>query len=91
MSASGPPEHDSSVYPRPSHENGGARTNLLAVLALVAVPIAPVVAIVLGLLARREITRTGEAGWRLATAGVILGIVFTLPGLAIIAFFLIFR
>jgi hypothetical protein len=50
-------------------------TNTKAVLAvaLLWVPVAP---IVLGVLARREIARTGEGGYGMATWGLALGIAY---------------
>lgn len=42
-------------------------------------------AIALGVIARRQIRRTGESGNGLATAGVVLGSVFTVVGIAAVA------
>ncbi len=52
-------------------------TNIMAVIALVAAFVLPVVGIVLGVLARNQIRHSGENGAALAAAGVILGIVFS--------------
>jgi hypothetical protein len=53
------------------------QTNTMAILALVlAFAVAPA-GIVLGVLARKQIRQTGEDGWGLATAGLVLGAVFT--------------
>jgi hypothetical protein len=49
----------------------------VAILALVFAFVFAPAAIVLGAVARRQIRRTGEEGWGLATAGMIVGIVFT--------------
>lgn len=55
------------------------RTNQLAIAALVcgigqfAFPLAFIAAIILGHKARRQIRRTGEDGYGLATAGLVLG------------------
>jgi uncharacterized protein DUF4190 len=59
-------------YPPPPRQ-----TNTMAVLALVlAFAVAPA-GIVLGVLARKQIRQTGEDGWGLATAGLVLGVVFS--------------
>jgi hypothetical protein len=49
------------------------RTNTLAVLALALCFVFPPAALVPGVLARRQIRRTGEAGDGLALAGIIIG------------------
>ena len=61
-------------YPYPPMQAG---TNTLAILALVFAFIFAPAAIVMGVLARKQIRRTGEQGMGLATAGMIVGIVFT--------------
>jgi hypothetical protein len=53
------------------------QTNTMAILALVFAFVMAPVAIILGVMARNQIKRTGEDGWGLATAGLICGIVFT--------------
>lgn len=52
-------------------------TNTLAILALVFAFIFAPAAIIMGAIARKQIRRTGEDGMGLATAGLIIGIVFT--------------
>ncbi|KRF32782.1 DUF4190 domain-containing protein [Yonghaparkia sp. Soil809] len=52
-------------------------TNLMAILSLVAAFVAPPAGLVLGILAQRQIARTGEQGAGLAKAGAIVGGVFT--------------
>lgn len=52
-------------------------TNTLAILALVFAFVFAPAAIVMGAVARRQIQRSGEDGRGLATAGMVLGIVFT--------------
>lgn len=54
-----------------------ARTNTLAVLALVFAFLFAPAAIVLGRKAKRQIVQTGERGGGLATAGLVLGAIFT--------------
>jgi hypothetical protein len=60
----GPP----APYPRP--------TNTLAILALVMAFVFAPAGVVLGVVARRQIRRTGEDGEGLALAGIIVGAVF---------------
>ncbi len=62
----GPPQ----AYPAPP-------TNTLAILALVMAFVFAPAAIVLGVVARKQIRETGEQGDGLALAGLILGIAFT--------------
>lgn len=52
-------------------------TNTLAILALVFAFIFPPAAIVLGHIAKKQIPRSGEQGSGLATAGLVLGYIFT--------------
>ena len=60
-------------------------TNTMAVLALVfAFVIAPL-GIVFGIIGRQQTRRSGQHGRGLATAGLVLGIVFTLLGAGIVA------
>lgn len=54
-----------------------ARTNALAILALVFAFLFAPAAIVLGRAAKRQILRTGERGEGLAAAGLMLGYAFT--------------
>jgi hypothetical protein len=61
------------AYPYPPRQG----TNTMAILALVFAFIFAPAAIVLGACSRRQIRRTGEDGWGLATAGMVVGIVFT--------------
>jgi hypothetical protein len=53
------------------------QTNTMAILALVFAFVMAPAGIILGVMARNQIKRTGEDGWGLATAGMICGIVFT--------------
>ena len=64
---------------------GPRPTNTMAILALVMAFIFPLAGLILGILARRQIARTGEEGSGLALAGIIVGGFFT----AIFALFLI--
>ncbi|MGY6497158.1 MAG: DUF4190 domain-containing protein [Microcella sp.] len=53
------------------------RTNVLAIVSLITAFIAPPAGLVLGIIAYRQIARTGEEGKGLALAGAIVGGVFT--------------
>ena len=77
----GPPGYGPPGYPPPY----GRSTNIMAVLALVmAFTFAPA-GLVLGIVARRQIRRTGEDGDGLALAGIIVGGIMT----AIVVFFIV--
>lgn len=58
------------------------RTNTMAILALIFAFLVAPLGIVFGFVARGQIRRTGEGGRGLATAGLVLGIVFTVIGIA---------
>ncbi len=58
-----------------------ARTNTLSILALVFAFVFPPAAIAMGHIAKSQIRQTGEDGDGLATAGLILGYLFTGLGL----------
>jgi Domain of unknown function (DUF4190) len=73
------------AYPTPPYPTAPAPQPPLNTLSWVSVVVAFVaspVAIVLGLVARRQIARTGERGRGLALLGTILGAVFTAIGIA---------
>jgi hypothetical protein len=52
-------------------------TNTMAILALVFAFVFAPLGIVFGIIGRRQIDRTGEGGRGLATAGLVVGIIFT--------------
>ncbi|MCW2633363.1 MAG: conserved rane protein of unknown function [Pseudonocardia sp.] len=52
-------------------------TNTMAILALIFGIVIPPLGIIFGIIARNQIRQTGESGQGLATAGLIVGIVFT--------------
>ena len=52
-------------------------TNTMAILALVFAFVFAPLGIVFGIIGRRQIDRTGEGGRGLATAGLVVGLVFT--------------
>jgi hypothetical protein len=59
------------------------KTNTLAIISLVMLFFFAPASIVLGHMARKEIKRTGEDGWGMATAGLIVGWVLTAFGLLV--------
>jgi hypothetical protein len=61
------------------------KLNTLAVVAFVLAFVVSPAAIALGVIARKQIRRTGESGNGLATAGVVIGSVFTVVGMAAVA------
>ncbi len=67
------------------------RTNVLAIIALIAAFVVPLAGIICGHIALSQIKRTGENGRGLALAGTVLGYIFTVLGLLfIIAYFAFF-
>ncbi|MEP6481702.1 MAG: DUF4190 domain-containing protein [Rhodoglobus sp.] len=66
---------------------GPARpTNVLSIIALIGAFVIPLAGIIVGFIALGQIKKTGESGHGLALAGVILGFVFSLFYVLIIAF-----
>jgi Domain of unknown function (DUF4190) len=59
------------------------RTNVLAIVALVAAFVVPLAGIICGHIALSQIKRTGERGHGLALAGTVLGYAFVALGLLI--------
>lgn len=70
-------------YPQPP------RTNVLAIIALIAAFVFSPAAIVCGHIARKQIRQTGEQGDGLALTGLILGYVFTGIAIAVILIYII--
>ena len=60
-------------------------TNTLSIIALVGAFVIPLAGIIVGFIALGQIKKTGEGGHGLALAGVILGIVFSVLWLIIVA------
>jgi Domain of unknown function (DUF4190) len=76
-----PPGHPPAAWGRP--------TNTMAILALVlAFAFAPA-GLIVGILARRQIRRTGEEGDGLALAGIIVGGIFTALFVLVIVFWIV--
>ena len=68
---------------------GPRQTNTLAILALVMAFVFAPIGLILGLLARKQIARTGEEGSGLALAGIIVGGLFTAFFVLMIVFMII--
>jgi Domain of unknown function (DUF4190) len=64
-------------------------TNTMAILALVFAFLFAPAGLILGILARKEIRRTGENGDGLALAGIIVGGIFTGIFLLVIVFWVV--
>jgi Domain of unknown function (DUF4190) len=77
----GPPPGYPPAYARP--------TNTLAVLALVMAFVFAPAGLILGIVARKQIRRTGEDGAGLALAGIICGGIFTAIFALLIVFWII--
>jgi hypothetical protein len=67
----------------------GRPTNTMAILALVMAFVFAPAGLVLGILARKQIARTGEEGDGLALAGMIIGGLFTAFFVLILVFLII--
>jgi putative exporter of polyketide antibiotics len=80
------PRDDQGVGEAPSSGVGRAPsaggTNVLAILSLVFAVIFAPLGIILGHLAKRQIKRTGQGGGGLATAGLVIGYVVLVVGVA---------
>ncbi|MCF6736397.1 DUF4190 domain-containing protein [Blastococcus sp. KM273129] len=74
-----PPGYGQPYGPPPGYgpPQWGRPTNTLAILALVMAFVFAPAGLVLGIVARRQIRRTGEDGAGLALAGIIVGAVVT--------------
>jgi Domain of unknown function (DUF4190) len=73
-----PPGYAPAGYPPPGYPGTAIRpTNTMAILALVFAFVFAPAAIVLGVMARRQIRETGEQGDGLALAGIIVGSILT--------------
>src|SRR5205814_2445867 len=74
-------------YPQPMTSSG--QTNVMAILSLVFAFVFSPLAIVFGHIAKKQIKERGEEGDGLATAGLVLGYIFTGISVAICAFWVI--
>lgn len=71
------PQQYGTQQPPPGYLAGPPPTNTMAVLALVFAFVFAPLGIVFGIIGRRQIDQSGESGRGLATAGLVLGIIFT--------------
>lgn len=85
----GYPQYPQSQYPAYPQQPGyypvvgaAGHTNTMAILSLVFAFIFSPLAIVFGHIARKQIRERGEGGAGLATAGLVLGYVFLILGIA---------
>jgi hypothetical protein len=69
---------------------GPRQTNTMAILALVMAFVAAPAGLVLGIIARKQIRRTGEEGDGLALAGIIVGGIFTAIFVLFIVIWIVF-
>jgi len=79
--------------PAPAYQNTYAlqqKTNVLAIISLIAAFVMPLAAIITGHIALSQIRRTGEQGEGLAKAGLILGYVFVALGVLLVIAYIIF-
>ena len=66
-----------SSPPAPMVDNQPVHTSTLAIVAIILAIVVPVAGIVVGIIARRQVIRTGEQGRGLSTAAIIVGIALT--------------
>jgi hypothetical protein len=80
------PPPGGNVY-RPTGNNGKALASMVCgIVGLVVFGfILGIIAIVLGSIAKNEIRRTGQGGYGMATAGIVLGIIDIIAGIFIVA------
>ena len=76
-------------YPPPGWGPPSARTNTLAIVALVSIFVFTPAALVLGIIARNQIKQTGEGGSGMALAAIICGAVSVVFFVLVIAFVVI--
>jgi hypothetical protein len=81
-----PPGYGAYGYPPPGYRRP---TNTMAILALVFAFVFAPAGLVLGIIARKQVERTGEDGGGLALAGIIVGAIFTAIYVLLIAFWII--
>ena len=85
-----PPPGPQPMTPSPSgYYNPPPQTNTMAILSLVFAFVVPILGIVFGYIAKKQIRERGEGGSGLAKAGLILGYIFAvltlLYGIAVFA------
>jgi hypothetical protein len=85
----GPPGYQQQQYPGygPVQQNNGLATASMVLGILGCLPLASIVAIVLGFVARSQIRRSNgtQKGEGMATAGIVLGFVWVVIGILLVA------
>ena len=81
-----PPGYPGYGYPPPGYPRP---TNTMAILALVFAFVFAPAGLVMGIVARKQIDRTGEEGSGLALAGIIVGAIFTAIWVMVIVFWIV--
>jgi hypothetical protein len=88
-----PPGYPVSGYPAPGYAPVYAQpvapTNTMAILSLVFAFVFAPLAVVFGHMARKQIRNTGEQGEGLATAGLIIGYIFSGLMVLVCAFYIV--
>jgi hypothetical protein len=84
--AYGPPGYGGYGYPPPGYPRP---TNTMAILALVFAFVFAPAGLVMGIVARKQIGRTGEEGGGLALAGIVVGAIFSAIYVLLIMFWII--
>lgn len=85
--AYGQPDYGQPGYGQPPAGYGqpafpaSQKTNTMAILSLIFAFVFSILGVVFGLIAKKQIRERGEGGGGLATAGIIVGIVFTVFGI----------
>lgn len=81
-----PPQYQQQYAPSAYATGYAPPTNTLAIISLIGAFLVPIVGIICGHMALAQIKRTGEGGRSLALAGTIIGYVYTVLVVLIIAF-----
>jgi hypothetical protein len=92
-----PPPYPPPPYPGPGYGQyyaypppASARTNTMAILALILAFVVAPAGIVLGIIAIRQIRTSREDGHGLAVAGIVVGSIFTALGIVYILLIIVF-
>lgn len=70
------PKNAQPAAPAAAPAGGSQKTNTMAIIALVLAFIFPLIGLILAIVAKSQIKKTGEGGDGLATAALILSIIF---------------
>lgn len=54
------------------------QTSTIAIVAIILAIVVPIAGVVVGVIARRQVARTGEGGRGLSTAAIIVGVVLSI-------------